>query len=148
MIFNNSFTFFKEKIRSLYLNSNIYNKKITPSIISSLDAELEPEFYSMNALSVYHTIRKQRTNEKLMYHDVMQTHKTKQGTKLYFKAFLVVSPKLRTPVFCSPDSGSDISLIYQPLLFRLLSPQEIEKRKTPCRISVVQACQIVAVPSP
>ena len=91
----------------------------------------------MNALSVYHTIRKQRTNEKLMYHDVMQTHKTKQGTKLYFKAFLVVSPKLRTPVFCSPDSGSDISLIYQPLLFRLLSPQEIEKRKTPCRISVV-----------
>ena len=34
---NNSYTFSKKKIRSLYLCSNIYNKKITPSIISSLD---------------------------------------------------------------------------------------------------------------
>jgi len=44
MIFNNSlnfinssYTFSKKKIRSLYLSSNIYNRKITPSIISSLD---------------------------------------------------------------------------------------------------------------
>ena len=42
MIFNNSFIFFKEKIRSLYLNSNIYNKKITPSIISSLEYQPSP----------------------------------------------------------------------------------------------------------
>ena len=34
---NNSYTFSKKKIRSLYLCSNIYNKKITPSIINSLD---------------------------------------------------------------------------------------------------------------
>ena len=42
MIFNNSFFFFKEKIRSLYLNSNIHNKKITPSIISSLKYQPRP----------------------------------------------------------------------------------------------------------
>ena len=29
MIFKNSFLFFKKKTRSLYLNSNIYNKKIS-----------------------------------------------------------------------------------------------------------------------
>ena len=34
---NNSYIFSKKKIRSLYLSSNIYNRKITPSIISSLD---------------------------------------------------------------------------------------------------------------
>ena len=34
---NNSYTFSKKKIRSLYLSSNIYNRKIAPSIISSLD---------------------------------------------------------------------------------------------------------------
>ena len=33
---NNSYTFSKKKIHSIYLNSNIYNRKITPSIISSL----------------------------------------------------------------------------------------------------------------
>ena len=42
MIFNNSFVFFKEKIRSLYLNSNIYNKKITPSNISALGYQPSP----------------------------------------------------------------------------------------------------------
>ena len=42
MIFNSSFIFFKEKIRSLYLSSNIYNKKITPSIISSLEYQPSP----------------------------------------------------------------------------------------------------------
>ena len=42
MVFNNSFIFFKEKIRLLYLNSNIYNKKITPSIISSLKYQPSP----------------------------------------------------------------------------------------------------------
>jgi uncharacterized heparinase superfamily protein len=34
---NNSYTFSKKKIRSFYLSSNIYNKKITPSIISPLN---------------------------------------------------------------------------------------------------------------
>ena len=42
MIFNNSFIFFKKKIYSLYINSNIYNKKITPSIISSLEYQPSP----------------------------------------------------------------------------------------------------------
>ena len=42
MIFKNSLIFFKEKIRSLYLNSNIYNRKITPSIISSLEYQPSP----------------------------------------------------------------------------------------------------------
>ena len=51
MIFNNSLNFInfsyiftKKKIRSLYLNSNIYNRKITPSIISSLDYRPSPNF--------------------------------------------------------------------------------------------------------
>ena len=34
---NNSYIPLKKKIRSLYLGSNIYNRKITPSIISSLN---------------------------------------------------------------------------------------------------------------
>ena len=44
MIFNNSLNFInnsyissKKKIRSLYLGSNIYNRKITPTITSSLN---------------------------------------------------------------------------------------------------------------
>tara|TARA_B110000008_G_scaffold273820_1_gene308680 strand:+ start:4 stop:1635 length:1632 start_codon:yes stop_codon:yes gene_type:complete len=39
---NNSYTFSKKKIRSLYLSSNIYNRKITPSIISFLDYHPSP----------------------------------------------------------------------------------------------------------
>ena len=39
---NNSFIFLKKKIRSLYLNSNIYNKKITPSSIDSLEYQPSP----------------------------------------------------------------------------------------------------------
>ncbi|MDA8918184.1 heparinase II/III-family protein [Candidatus Pelagibacter sp.] len=42
--FNNSYIFSKKKIRSLYLSSNIYNKKITPSIVSSLDYCPSPNF--------------------------------------------------------------------------------------------------------
>ena len=34
---NNSYAFSKKKIRFLYLSSNIYNRKITPSIINSLE---------------------------------------------------------------------------------------------------------------
>ena len=44
MIFSNSLNFIKDsyifskkKIRSLYLSSNIYNKRITPSVISALE---------------------------------------------------------------------------------------------------------------
>ena len=36
-LINNSYIFSKKKIRSIYLGSNIYNNKITPSIISSLN---------------------------------------------------------------------------------------------------------------
>jgi uncharacterized heparinase superfamily protein len=39
---NNSFIFSKKKIRSLYLCSNIYNRKITSSIVSSLDYHPSP----------------------------------------------------------------------------------------------------------
>jgi len=34
---NNSFIFFKKKIRAIYLSSNIYNKKITPSVVNTLE---------------------------------------------------------------------------------------------------------------
>jgi len=36
-LINNSYIFSKKKIRSLYLSSNIYNRKITSSVISSLE---------------------------------------------------------------------------------------------------------------
>ena len=42
MIFENSFIFFKKKVHSLYLNSGIYNKKISPSINSSLEYKPSP----------------------------------------------------------------------------------------------------------
>jgi len=51
MIFNNSFIFFKKKIRSLYLSSNIYNKKITPSIIGPL--EYQPSTNLLDSLIKY-----------------------------------------------------------------------------------------------
>ena len=41
-LINNSYAFSKKKIRSLYLSSNIYNKKITPSTINSLDYHPSP----------------------------------------------------------------------------------------------------------
>ena len=51
MIFNNSFNiiknsykFSKKKIRAIYLSSNIYNKKITPSIIGPLKYYPSPNF--------------------------------------------------------------------------------------------------------
>ena len=43
-LINNSYIFSKKKIRSIYLNSNIYNSKITPSIISSLNYCPSPYF--------------------------------------------------------------------------------------------------------
>ena len=39
---NNSFIFFKKKIHYLYLNSNIYNKKISSSNNSSLEYRPSP----------------------------------------------------------------------------------------------------------
>ena len=51
MVFNNSFIFFKEKIHSLYLNSSIYNNKITPSIITSL--EYQPSTSLLDSLIKY-----------------------------------------------------------------------------------------------
>ena len=58
MIFNNllnfiinSFTFLKKKIHSLYLNSNIYDRKITPNTISSLVYHPSPDL--LNSLIKY-----------------------------------------------------------------------------------------------
>ena len=48
---NNSYTFSKKKIRSIYLRSNIYNRKITPSIISSLDYYPSPNL--LNSIIKY-----------------------------------------------------------------------------------------------
>ena len=42
MVFKNSFLFFKKKIRSLYLNSNTYNKKISSSDDCSLEYKPSP----------------------------------------------------------------------------------------------------------
>ena len=39
---NNSYIFSKKEIHSLYLSSNIYNKKITPSIVGSLEYHPSP----------------------------------------------------------------------------------------------------------
>jgi len=48
---NNLFIFLKKKIRSLYLGSNIYNKKIKPSVISSLEYHPSPSL--LNSLIKY-----------------------------------------------------------------------------------------------
>ena len=39
---NNSYIFFKKRICSLYLHSNIYNRKITPSFVGSLEYQPSP----------------------------------------------------------------------------------------------------------
>ena len=39
---NNSYIFSKKKARSIYLSSNIYNRKITPSIVGSLEYQPSP----------------------------------------------------------------------------------------------------------
>jgi len=43
---NNSYIFSKKKFRALYLSSNIYNKKITSSIVSSLEYHPSPNLLS------------------------------------------------------------------------------------------------------
>jgi uncharacterized heparinase superfamily protein len=48
---NNSYIFSKKKIRFLYLSSNIYNKKITPSFVSSLEYQPSPSL--LDALIKY-----------------------------------------------------------------------------------------------
>ena len=48
---NNSYIFSKKKIHFLYLNSNIYNRKISPSIVSSLDYYPSPSL--LNSLIKY-----------------------------------------------------------------------------------------------
>ena len=42
MILNNSFRLIKKKIRHFYLNSYLYNKKITPSSIELLEYQPSP----------------------------------------------------------------------------------------------------------
>ena len=48
---NNTYIFSKKKIHSLYLSSNIYNRKITPSIVSSLEYYPNPNL--LNSLIKY-----------------------------------------------------------------------------------------------
>ena len=48
---NNAYIFSKKKIHSLYLGSNIYNRKITPSIVSSLEYYPNPNL--LNSLIKY-----------------------------------------------------------------------------------------------
>ena len=48
---NDSYVFSKKKIRFLYLSSNIYNRKITPSIINSLEYYPSPNL--LNSLIKY-----------------------------------------------------------------------------------------------
>jgi uncharacterized heparinase superfamily protein len=45
-LINNSYIFSKKKIRSLYLSSNTYNRKITPSVIGSLEYHPSPNLLS------------------------------------------------------------------------------------------------------
>ena len=61
-------------------NEKFYSNLIK-SNVSLNTVELEPEFYSVNELSIYHIIRKQRTNEKLMYHNVTQFFKWRWALK-------------------------------------------------------------------
>ena len=42
MILNNSLKLIKKKIRLFYLNSNLYNKKITPSSIELIEYQPSP----------------------------------------------------------------------------------------------------------
>ena len=42
MILNNSFKLIKKKIRYFYLNSNLYNKKITPSSVELIEYQPSP----------------------------------------------------------------------------------------------------------
>ena len=42
MILNNSLKLIKKKIRYFYLNSNLYNKKITPSSIELIEYQPSP----------------------------------------------------------------------------------------------------------
>ena len=51
MIFKNSFLFFKKKAQSLYLNSNIYNKKI--SLFNNVSLEYRPSPSLLDCLIKY-----------------------------------------------------------------------------------------------
>ena len=51
IIFKNSFLFFKKKIHSLYLNSNIYNKKI--SLFNNNSLEYKPNPSLLDCLVKY-----------------------------------------------------------------------------------------------
>ena len=73
-LINNSYIFSKKKIRSLYLSSNVYDKKITPSKVNSLEYYPSPnlldslikydkkkiniENYSLNKIWDNHQLKK------------------------------------------------------------------------------------------
>jgi len=50
-LINNSYIFSKKRIRYLYLSSNIYNRKITSSIVNSLEYHPSPNL--LNSLIKY-----------------------------------------------------------------------------------------------
>ena len=56
-LINNLYIFPKKKIRSLYLSSNIYNRKITSSVVSSLDYQPSP-----NLLDSFIKYKKKKIN--------------------------------------------------------------------------------------
>jgi len=60
---NNSYIFSKKKIRSLYLSSNIYNRKIIPSFPGSLEYHPSPNL--LNSLIKYDKIKKNIENYSL-----------------------------------------------------------------------------------
>ena len=73
-LINNSYIFSKKKIRSLYLSSNIYDKKITPSKVNSL------EYYpSPNLLDSLIKYDKKKINiEDYSLNNIWDNHKLKK----------------------------------------------------------------------
>ena len=71
MIFENSFIFLKKKILSFYLNSSIYNKKISPSTNSFLKYKPSP-----NLLDCLIKYDKRRINIKNYFlNEIWENHK-------------------------------------------------------------------------
>ena len=75
-LINNSYIFSKKRIRSLYLSSNIYNRRITPSIVSSLEYYPSPNLldslikYDKKKINIEnYSLNKMWNNKKLSEKD-------------------------------------------------------------------------------
>ena len=73
-LINNSYLFSKKKISSLYLSSNIYNRKITSSVISSL--EYHPSSNLLDAIIKYD--KKKINIENYSFNNVWENRKLKK----------------------------------------------------------------------